>query len=248
MKDIRMNRATCRHLMMIGVLLSLFFRLSGADARIQLETPSLLTVPPHIRTDSKRKFEFGIDTPAGALQITIRPKHFSIRKGKNYWIDCSVQKPYVVTAERDDMLNLRLEHLPYQYVVVSETGDNLLSGVSFREWDVAKGKQGNRADSLPDGSLVVKKNVSRSMFRMESPEMSLEAGKTYYLTMECRMEKFDYNSYFFPGVQISWREKHGPARRFLLFSPYTGKVGAQLPAIHGSSRLETCESTRVSRQ
>lgn len=99
MKDIRMNRATCRHLMMIGVLLSLFFRLSGADARIQLETPSLLTVPPHIRTDSKRKFEFGIDTPAGALQITIRPKHFSIRKGKNYWIDCSVQKPYVVTAE-----------------------------------------------------------------------------------------------------------------------------------------------------
>ena len=110
MKDIRMNRATCRHLMMIGVLLSLFFRLSGADARIQLETPSLLTVPPHIRTDSKRKFEFGIDTPAGALQITIRPKHFSIRKVKNYWIDCSVQKPYVVTAERDDMLNLRLEH------------------------------------------------------------------------------------------------------------------------------------------
>ena len=64
MKDIRMNRATCRHLMMIGVLLSLFFRLSGADARIQLKTPSLLTVPPHIRTDSKRKFEFGIDTPA----------------------------------------------------------------------------------------------------------------------------------------------------------------------------------------
>lgn len=34
MKDIRMNRATCRHLMMIGVLLSLFFRLSGADASV----------------------------------------------------------------------------------------------------------------------------------------------------------------------------------------------------------------------
>ena len=220
MKDIRMNRATCRHLMMIGVLLSLFFRLSGADARIQLKTPSLLTVPPHIRTDSKRKFEFGIDTPAGALQITIRPKHFSIRKGKNYWIDCSVQKPYVVTAERDDMLNLRLEHLPYQYVVVSETGDNLLSGVSFREWDVAKGKQGNRADSLPDGSLVVKKNVSRSMFRMESPEMSLEAGKTYYLTMECRMEKFDYNSYFFPGVQISSGEKSMVRRDASFYFPH----------------------------
>lgn len=220
MKDIRMNRAMRRHLMMVGVLLSLFFRLSGADARIQLETPSLLTVPPHIRTDSKRKFEFGIDTPAGALQITIRPKHFSIRKGKNYWIDCSVQKPYVVTAERDDMLNLRLEHLPYQYVVVSETGDNLLSGVSFREWDVAKGKQGNRADSLPDGSLVVKKNVSRSMFRMESPEMSLEAGKTYYLTMECRMEKFDYNSYFFPGVQISSGEKSMVRRDASFYFPH----------------------------
>ena len=207
MRKIRSNREKRQHLMIIGLLLCLLFRLPGADGRIQLETPSLLTIPPHIRTDSRQKFEFGADSPAGSLRLAIRPKHFPIRKGKNYWIDCSVEKPYVITAEQDGVLNLKLEHLPYQYVTVSETGNNLLSGISFREWAVTKGKQGNDAAILPDGSLAVKKNASRSMFRMDSPEIPLEAGKTYYLTMECRTEKFDYNSYFFPGVQITSGKK-----------------------------------------
>ena len=86
------------------LLSAVSFTLCGAV--VESVTPNGFASPFQIWKDLPNRFEFRIDTPAKAVKLKISPRKFSIVKGKKYYVEPTIDRPFEVTAAKNGELLL----------------------------------------------------------------------------------------------------------------------------------------------
>ena len=178
------------------------------------ETPGAHSLGRRIR-DEETHCAFNVESPYSPVAALIRPLLFRFQAGDRLYVETSTGTPHVVTAERDNELELKLPPSFNNQIVISRTTDNLFppeSVSSLKGWhiseygmplptlgqghekfdvsDVVSGgtdTQGNSA-RFHDASLILTKNSPGGSLIAESPASELLPGKTYLFTAFYRTE------------------------------------------------------------
>lgn len=185
------------------MLLSLL--LNGAV--VESLTPNGFATPFQIRMDRPKRFEFRIDTPARAVKVRVTPKKFSIVKGKKYYIEPTIDRPFEVTAEKNGELILNFSHVPYQYVGIWEAPKKHLPAAI-----TVKAMKNDLGSITPAGknAFICERTAKRGLFRADIVKnIDLIPGKKYRLTYAYECDKVPPTWKAFLSVFLEVRSEKG---------------------------------------
>ncbi len=178
-------------------------------APVESLTPNAFATPFQIRLDTENRFEFRIDTPNDPVKVRVRPQKMKIVKGRKYWIEPTVDRPFEVTAEKDGELILNISDATYQYVGIIPGGKSLL-----KNKNITAPVKSSLGSAVPKGNgLVFEKNAVRGLFRVDiDKNIKLESGKKYRLTFGYKCDKPGgiWNSFAYAALQL--RSADGQSR------------------------------------
>lgn len=190
------------------LLLALFSSLSGAV--VESVTPNGFASPFQIRKDLPGRFEFRIDTPVNAVKVRITPRKFSVIKGRKYYVEPTVDRPFEVTAAKNGELLLDFSNAPYQYVGIWPAPADLLAGkLAPREVKNALGSLVRTGKN----SFLWERSTKRGLFRTDmTGPISLAPGKRYRLTCAYKCDTPSPTWMGFGSIFVEMRSEKGERR------------------------------------
>ena len=141
--------------------------------------------------DSEKEFSFEFENPGKKTELSVTPENFAIRKGKRYFLNCAAPElfPQEIIAQADGKLVLNLPPILRTAITISATSGNLLKNSSFESgmngWKEENNNPGDSAgidsETFRSGgnSLKLQKNSCGGTLCAMSPEIPVEAGKSY---------------------------------------------------------------------
>lgn len=199
-----------------------------------LQFSSKAVLEPVVRTDNAsakiskladkaESCSFVLESPGKKTTLTVRPENFRIKKGNYYWIEPHSSEPFVVIAEKDNVLTLEFAPTYRNFIVISNTKENLFPKSFYTSypsgWQHFSNKSiipgwnhtvddfaritllDNRGDSsrnsctLNGGNGIrVSKGSPLGSYAVMSPKIKLEPGKTYLATAFYKVKNLKYGS------------------------------------------------------
>ena len=205
-----MKKAVC------CLLSAVAFALCGAV--VESVTPNGFASPFQIRKDLPGRFEFRIDTPVNAVKVRITPRKFSVVKGKKYYVEPTVDRPFEVTAVKNGELLLEFSDAPYQYVGIWPAPADLLAGkLAPREVKNAMGSLVRTGKN----SFLWERTAKRGIFRTDmTGPITLLPGKKYRLTWAYKCDAPSPTWLGFASVFVELRSEKGERRTHRMTAGY----------------------------
>lgn len=191
--------------------------------------------------DSEKEFSFEFENPGKKTELSVTPENFAIRKGKRYFLNCAAPElfPQEIIAQADGKLVLNLPPILRTAITISATSGNLLKNSSFESgmngWKEENNNPGDSAgidsETFRSGgnSLKLQKNSCGGTLCAMSPEIPVEAGKSYLASGFYHWEKNSLNTALSMSLFISADGKHTVAsannRHELSFPAFQTKAG-----------------------